>query len=272
MRRISIFWLAGVSVTAMASALHAQEAGNAPIVLDPITLVADGQESVEATGGVVVTEEDIEALQPANVSDLFQRDSAVMVSAGSGQSKRIHVLGLEQSNLAVSVDGVPQFKDSWHHSGSNVIDPAFLKRVEVNAGAAPADAGFAAAAGAVRYETKGARDLLTDGRSQGGRVGLSYGSNGRGVEASLAGYGIHEGFDWFAMVNLARGDNYEAGDGREIPGSEPATTGALPLVSSTAAATTSRTSVRLSEKNSPVPPAANRPASSCCSIQAQCSR
>ena len=227
MRRVSIFWLTGVSLTAMASALHAQESGNAPIVLDPITLVADGQESVEATGGVVITQEDIRTLQPANVSDLFQRDSAVMVSAGSGQSKRIHVLGLEQSNLAVSVDGVPQFKDSWHHSGSNVIDPAFLRRVEVNAGAAPADAGFAAAAGAVRYETVGARDLLTDGRSQGGRVGLSYGSNGRGVEASLAGYGLHEGFDWFAMVNVARGKNYDAGDGRAIPGSEPATTGAL---------------------------------------------
>ncbi|MCT4333278.1 TonB-dependent receptor [Paracoccus sp. YLB-12] len=226
-----VFPLAGVSILALATASAAQDAtiSQTPgtIVLSPITLVADGQESVEATGGVVVTKQDIEALHPADVSELFARDSAVTVAAGSGQSKRIHVFGLEQSNLAVSVDGVPQFKDGWHHSGSNVIDPAFLKRVEVNAGAAPADAGFAAAAGAVRYETLGARDLLTAGRTQGGRVGLSYGTNGRGVSANLAGYGVHEGFDWFAMIHAARGDNYDAGNGDEIPGSESAVTGGL---------------------------------------------
>lgn len=225
------FPLAGVSLLALSTAVLAQEAQVSQIpgtiVLDPITLVADGQESVEATGGVVVTQEDLELLQPDNVSELFSRDSAVTVSAGSGQAKRIHVFGLEQSNLAVSVDGVPQFKDGWHHSGSNVIDPAFLKRVEVNAGAAPADAGFAAAAGAVRYETLGARDLVSDGRTQGGRLGLSYGSNGRGLSANLAGYGVHEDFDWFAMVHVARGDNYDDGNGNEIYGSEPATTGGL---------------------------------------------
>lgn len=223
--------LAGVSTLALAVSAHAQTITEATppggIVLDAITLIADGRENVEATGGVVVGRDDIEALQPADVSELFSRNSAVTVSAGAGQSKRVHVFGLEQSNLAVSVDGVPQIKDSWHHSGSNVIDPAFLKRVEVEAGAATADAGFGAAAGAVRYETLGARDLLTEGRNQGGRVGLSYGSNGRGLSANLAGYGVYENMDWFAMVHVARGDDYKNGDGLEIKGSESATTGGL---------------------------------------------
>ena len=224
-------FLAGVSLIAMASATHAQDTAISQIpgsiVLAPITLIADGQENIEATGGVVVTAEDIQAMQPADASELFARDSAVSVSGGAGPSKRIHVLGFEQSSLAVSVDGVPQFKDNWHHSGSSVIDPALLKQVEVEAGAAAADAGFAAAAGAVRYETLGARDLLTDGRSMGGRAGLSYGSNGRGLSASLAGYGLHDGFDWFVMLHSAQGDNYESGDGYELPGSEPAMFGAL---------------------------------------------
>ncbi len=223
--------LASVSLMALATALAAQETAISQtpgtIVLDQITLVADGQENVEATGGSVVTAEDIETLQPADMSELFSRNSSISVSGGGGQAKRIHVFGLEQSSLAVSVDGVPQFKDNWHHSGSNVIDPAFLKRVEVEAGAAAADAGFAAGAGAVRYETLGARDLLTDGRTQGGRVGLSYGSNGRGLSASVAGYGVYEGFDWFAMIHSANGDNYETGEGYEMPGTEPATLGGL---------------------------------------------
>lgn len=220
--------LAGVSSLALATALYAQDNQNAEtVVLNPITLVADGQENVEATGGVSVTAEDIEAMQPADVSELFARDSAITVSGGAGPSKRIHVFGMEQSNLAVTVDGVPQGVTSWHHTGSNVVDPAFLKSVEVEAGAAAADAGFGAAAGAVRYETVGAKDLLTDGRNQGGRVGLSYGSNGRGVTGSLAGYGVYEGFDWFAMVHATDGKNYEDGDSHEVPGSEPATRGAL---------------------------------------------
>lgn len=129
---------------------------------------------------------------------------------------------MEQSALAVSVDGVPQVATSWHHTGSNVIDPAFLKRVEVEAGAAAADSGFAAAAGAVRYETVGAADLLEDGQTIGGRVGLSYGTNGRGFASSLAGYGRHNGFDWFVMLHGANGDNYEDGDGNEVLGTEPA--------------------------------------------------
>ncbi|WP_372803636.1 TonB-dependent receptor plug domain-containing protein, partial [Paracoccus seriniphilus] len=223
--------LAGVSLMAMTTALLAQETqiSQVPgtIALDPITLVAQGQENVEATGGVIVSSEDIENMQPADVSELFARDSAITVSGGAGPSKRIHVFGMEQSNLAVTVDGVPQGVTSWHHTGSNVIDPAFLKSVEVEAGAAAADAGFGAAAGAVRYETVGARDLLTDGRTQGGRVGLSYGSNGRGVSASLAGYGVYDGFDWFVMLHAADGDDYETGDGYTMPGTAPATQGVI---------------------------------------------
>lgn len=224
----SMLPLTGVSLLALATGLAAQETGSTDaLVLDPITLVSNGQENVEATGGVVVSQEDIEVLNPADVSELFARDSAISVSGGAGPSKRIHVFGMEQSNLAVTVDGVPQGVTSWHHTGSNVIDPAFLKSVEIEAGAAAADAGFGAAAGAVRYETLGAKDLLTEGRNQGGRVGLSYGSNGRGFAGSLAGYGVYEGFDWFAMIHSANGDNYENGDGDEMPGTAPATKGAL---------------------------------------------
>lgn len=76
-------------------------------------------------------------MQPADVSELFARDSAITVSGGAGPAKRIHVFGLEQSNLAVTVDGVPQGPTSWHHTGSNVIDPAFLKSVEVEAAPPP---------------------------------------------------------------------------------------------------------------------------------------
>lgn len=220
--------LAGVSTLALIhSAAFAQDTAATPTVLDTITLIADGAENIESTGGAVVTRDDIAALAPADNSELFARESAVSVSGGAGPSKRIHVFGIEQSKLAVTVDGVPQGPTNWHHTGSNVIDPAFLKSVEVEAGAAAADAGFAAGAGALRYETVGARDLLQDGRTVGGRAAISYGTNGRGVGGSLAGFGLHDGFDWFVMVHAQDGDNYKAGNGREMPGTEPSAQGGL---------------------------------------------
>lgn len=218
MKPSKIMGLAGISLLALAQALAAQET----IQLEGITVIHNGEENVEATGGTVVTEEDLQALQPADVSDLFSRESSVSVSGGGGPSKRVHVLGMEQSNLAVTVDGVPQTSTSWHHTGSNVIDPAFLKRVEVEAGAAAADAGFAAAAGALRYETVGARDLLEPGQTVGGRASLGYGTNGRGFTESLAGYGQSGGFDWFVMAHHADGKDYRNGDGDTIRGTRPA--------------------------------------------------
>ncbi len=215
--------LAGVSLLTLSSTMQAQEAKKEDTtVLDTITVISDGQDNARATGGVVIDYRELEKLRPTNVSELFARESAITVSGGGGPSKRIHVFGMEQSNLAVTVDGVPQTATSWHHTGSNVIDPVFLKRVEVEAGAAAADSGFAAAAGAVRYETVGANDLLEDGKNIGGRVGLGAGTNGSGISGSAAGYGRHAGFDWFVMTHGSGGKNYENGDGKEILGTEPA--------------------------------------------------
>jgi hemoglobin/transferrin/lactoferrin receptor protein len=213
--------LASISLLATSAALKAQE--SAPSQLDRITIITDGEENIEATGGTEVTQEDLEKIKPTNTSELFQRESSVSVSGGGGPAKRIHVLGMEQSNLAVSVDGVPQVSTSWHHTGSTVIDPVFLKRVEVEAGAAAADSGFAAAAGAVRYETVGALDLLDDGKNLGARLGVSYGTNGKGFSSTAAAYGREGGFDWFIMGHGdAGGGNYDNGAGLEIKGTEPA--------------------------------------------------
>ena len=231
MRLRALALLGGVSAIALSSAAVAQES-RSPLgtFLGTITLILSGQENIEATGGAVVAAEDIEALQPADVSELFARESAVTVSGGAGPSKRIHIFGMEQSQLAVSVDGVPQSGTGWHHTGSNVIDPAFLKSVEVEAGAAAADAGFGAAAGAVRYETISAADMLAEGETSAGRVALSYGSNGRGASGSLGWAGRAGGLDWLVMGHVANGTNYKAGNGLTMDGTAPAVAGGVAKV------------------------------------------
>lgn len=136
-------------------------------------------------------------------------------------------LGWSSRTWPSASTGVPEVDTSWHHTGSAVIDPAFLKAVEVESGAASADAGFGAAAGAVRYETVSAQDMLMAGQNVGGRARLSYGSNGQGASASLASYGIADGFDWLVMLHKQDGDDYEDGDGNTILGTAPATAGVL---------------------------------------------
>lgn len=231
MRFRALALLGGVSAIAISSAAAAQDS-QSPLgtFLGTITLIFGGQENIEATGGAVVTEEDIEKLAPANLSELFARESAVTVSAGGGVAKRVSVFGMEQSLLAVTVDGVAQVATSWHHTGSHAVDPAFLKSVEVEAGAAAADAGFGAAAGALRYETVDAQDLLEDGQIVGGRASLSWGSNGQGVSGTLAGFGRHQGLDWLVILHGADGKDYKNGDGEVTKGTAPAVRSAVAKV------------------------------------------
>lgn len=189
--------------------------------LEQVTVISNGEEQIEATGGMVVTREDLERMQPKDTARIFQRESSVSVSGGTQAAQRVYVLGFEQSMLAVTVDGARQPGTAWHHAGNIMVDPSFLKRVEVEAGAAAADAGFAAAVGAVRYETVNAYDLLEHGKNVGGRVRLGYGSNGVGVTSNLSAYGRSGKVDWMVMGARQNGTNYEDGQGVELKGSSP---------------------------------------------------
>lgn len=195
--------------------------------LQAVTVIDNGEEQIEATGGTVVSQEDLQRLQPQNINQIFQRESGVTVSGGSQVAQRVHVLGFEQSQLNVTVDGARQPGTVWHHAGNLSIDPSFLKRVEVEAGAAAADSGFASAVGAVRYETVNGRDLLRPGQTVGGRVKLGYGSNGQGITSNAAAYGQSGMVDWLVMGSRQNGSNYADGLGRDTLGTAPKATGSL---------------------------------------------
>lgn len=212
--------LAGLSVSLLAPVTGAMAAESSGIQLPAITVISNGVEQLKATGGSVVSQEDIEKIQPKNPAELFRREATVTVSGGPTVAQRIHVNGLEQSYLAVTVDGARQPGTMWHHAGSSLIDPAFLKRVEVEAGAAAADSGFASAAGALRYQTVNAYDLLSDGKSVGARIRAGWGSNGQGFSGNVAGYAAANGFDVLGIVNRNRGTDYKDGAGRRVRGTK----------------------------------------------------
>src|SRR5690606_12960680 len=94
-----------------------------------------------------------------------------------------------------------------------------MRFVRVDAGAAPADAGPHAMAGAVVMETVDAGDILEGDQTFGGAVRLSFDSNGQtfGRSATLA---VRVGaFEWLVYARRATGEDYEAGGGLPIAGS-----------------------------------------------------
>lgn len=221
MKTFQLNTLCAAMALGLSTPVWAQQTEQAGHELEQVTVISNGEEQIEATGGVVVTREDLERLQPRDTAGIFQRESGVSVSGGAQVAQRVYVLGFEQSMLAVTVDGARQPGTTWHHAGNILVDPSFLKRVEVEAGAAAADAGFAAAVGAVRYETVNALDLLQPGQTVGGRVRLGYGSNGVGVTSNLSAYGKSGLVDWLVMGARQNGSNYEDGNGVETLGTAP---------------------------------------------------
>lgn len=174
----------------------------------------------EPLAPVTAGAEELERVQPQTLREVFADQPAVTVSGGSVASQKLHVHGVSQNKLNVTIDGASQRNNVWHHNGNLFLDPSFLKSAEVNPGVAPADAGFGALGGSVAFETKDAADLLLPGQTVGGQIITSYDTNSGTVRGTLAGYGAAEGFDLLGIVTRAQGDSYENGLGYKETGTD----------------------------------------------------
>ena len=198
--------LAGIAVPA-----HAQQA----IQLAPVAVEGEAPRAMETTSSIDQAEIDNE--QPKDLRDLFRNDPAVMVSGGASAAQKFYVHGVEQNKLNVTVDGVTQRTNIWHHNGATTMDPMFLKSVEVEAGVSPADAGPGALGGSVKMETKDARDMLLPGQDAGGTLITSYNTNSQTFRTTGAGYAVKDGFEVLGIVTRQRGEDYINGNAdREI--------------------------------------------------------
>ncbi|MFC5067147.1 TonB-dependent receptor [Flaviflagellibacter deserti] len=190
------------------------------VQLEPI--IVQGQGEAVPLGGdfsqIAITSEDLERKNPSDIKQVFRGESGVAVGGSTPMSQKVYVHGVEETNLAVTVDGSRQNNKVFHHNGTNYIDPGILKAVQVDAGVAPADAGPGALAGSIRYETKDARDLLAPGDNFGGFITGQYDTAGDTATTSLSAYGRSEGFEILGYGKFAKGDDYDDGDGNEVPG------------------------------------------------------
>jgi len=219
--------LAGAGVMVLASAAYAQDTntGDATheatdaILLAPISI--DAKADV-ITGGVQLQQHDLERINPKDMRDVFRQQPGVTVSAPLSISQQIHVNGLEDTNLAVDIDGARQANKTYHHIGTTVMDPGMLKAVKVETGVAPADAGPNALGGTISLETKDARDFVSPGEIVGGFGKISYNSNTEGFTEELTVASAIDGFDLMIYGSTTDGHAYEDGRGVNVDGSDPA--------------------------------------------------
>lgn len=109
----------------------------------------ESSQAQAALGNEQIRSARIERRNAATTADLFVGESAITASGGAAIAQKVFVNGIEESLLSVTIDGARQNKSAFHHTGNVLIDPALVKKVEVNAGLAPADSGPNALAGTI---------------------------------------------------------------------------------------------------------------------------
>ena len=181
------------------------------------TLVGTGSDAINNKD---VTDNDLDRKNPVDLQDLFKSEPTISVGSSIPASQKVYVNGVEETRLGVTIDGARQNNKIFHHSTTNLIDPALLKSVRVDPGVAPADAGPGALAGVIAFETKDVDDLLAADANIGGRVKLEYGTNGDFSSLSGAAYGRHNGFEALLFLKGAKGGLQQDGNGDDIIGSK----------------------------------------------------
>lgn len=174
--------------------------------------------SADRAQAIYISRSELERTDPQSLRDVFAGNASVSVGGGIPIAQRVFVNGIDENNLAVTIDGAQQGNRIFHHTSTNYIDPSLLKAVRVDPGVAAADAGFAALGGSIVYETVDVGDLLIKDRNFGAFGTLSYETNGETFTESAAAYGRHQGFELLGYAKFANGDDYEDGDGWQVPG------------------------------------------------------
>jgi hemoglobin/transferrin/lactoferrin receptor protein len=187
--------------------------------LPAVKISASSIASTQTTVGY--SRDEIEALQPQDMKDLFRRESAVSVGGSIPVNQKVYVRGVEETAMLVTVDGARQNNKVFHHNATNLIDPALLKAVRASAGVAAADDGPGALGGSLVYETVDVADVLDPGRSLGGFVNSQYASNGDQVTTAGSLYGRRSGFEFLGYLNHTDGNDYENGDGDTVRHTAP---------------------------------------------------
>jgi hemoglobin/transferrin/lactoferrin receptor protein len=170
-----------------------------------------------------IPEETLAIKQADHISDLLRTIPGVDVGGAHSLNQRITIRSMDDKDLRISIDGANQNTYMYHHMGNLQIHADILQSIDVEVGTNSVVNG--GLGGAVRFETKTAKQLLRNGERFGARVQSSYGDNS-GKSNAITGYAqLTDSIDVLAYYNSVDRDNYDVGEdkikdanGDEIPG------------------------------------------------------
>lgn len=164
------------------------------------------------SSSVGLDEESIAIKQSDHLSDLLRTIPGVDVGGAHSLNQRITIRSMDDKDLRISIDGAYQNTYMYHHMGNLQIHADILQSVDIEVGNNSVLNG--GLGGAVRFETREAKDLLPYGQSFGGRIHVSSADNASS-NYSISGYGqLDDSVDVLLYYNAVDRDNYEVGGGR----------------------------------------------------------
>ena len=166
----------------------------------------------------VVRANRIELEQAVSLQDLFKQTPEVAIGGGAlPVAQKLYVRGLSERMLNITIDGAAQPESAYHHTGQVMIEPELLKRVEIEAGTGAASAGPGALAGALRFTTKNALDLLRPQEQTGFLLKGAHQSVNGGNKFSASAFGrIGTNLDWLLSQSALNSGDYFDGNGNRV--------------------------------------------------------
>ncbi|WP_419149232.1 TonB-dependent receptor domain-containing protein [Pseudoalteromonas 'SMAR'] len=186
----------------------------------PVMANAEAEEKIERiqvwstavkTSALYLQEQEIADKQADHVSDLLRSIPGIDVGGAHSLNQRITIRSMDDKDLKISIDGAAQNTYMYHHMGNLQIHADILKSVDIETGTNSVING--GLGGAVRFETKQARELLTGDEQFAMRLSAGAADNA-GHNYSVTGFGLlSDDVDFLAYFNHVERDNYEVGGG-----------------------------------------------------------
>ncbi|MEZ9233065.1 TonB-dependent siderophore receptor [Vibrio amylolyticus] len=159
---------------------------------------------------------DMSLKQADHMSDLLRDVPGVDVGGTHSLNQRIHIRGLNETDLDIRLDGASQYAKMFHHIGNLTLNPDILKAVDIQVGNNSVTQG--GLGGSVYFETKNATDLLRYDETFGARVFAGYASNNN-QQGSLTVYGkLSDKVDAMLYGHVISRDDFTDGSGQKTFG------------------------------------------------------
>ncbi|WP_375749365.1 TonB-dependent receptor domain-containing protein [Vibrio sp. HN007] len=192
-------------------------------VAEEQTETPEAPETVQVWGTEInnsssMLKEDIEMKQADHLSDLLRDQAGVDIGGTHSTFQSINIRGSDELDLNITIDGMNQNNNMFHHSGNLLINADILKAVDVSVGTNSVLTG--GLSGGIAFETKDAKDLLRPGERGGVRLYGTYGSNDYYTTSATAYAQLTDKVDAMVYFTYTDKDNFQNGAGDLVEGNE----------------------------------------------------